>query len=526
MSGLPTNSGHAKDKGCSPVSSNCVVWQGPDIECIDLCKGDTVSDVVAKLGFELCALIEMFDLEGFDFTCLNVPVTQRPEDMGGLIQILIDRICALEGIDPETGEGAAGNDCPENCIVPIADCFHFINEVGDSVTTLPLLDYVTAIGNRICDIIDDVTVLQNEVQTLQDQINGDGSGGTVVNPGGIVAEVNFIKDNYASRTSLQYQLSTKTDPTGSTEYITQALRKVENSLIGTQDAVGTTTELYQNIIKQGNIGEQDQLYGNGTMRTITGWTTSPTKTAESLGNLWLAIDDIRKAVAYVQENCCSTGCSDIFLNFRATINVQPASTFLTIFTDGSTGFTRDWKETNGTTRVTVTDALGNSSTFKVSLLAIIDEPSGYQIDLTPTSIDPTQDITVVADTQFINTATDTTCETDYSYTIKVSPDIPATVLTVYSTSVAYQFNSTPGYSYIVNVYNAGSSTPAATQIIASPGAIVFNSIMGLTPDTDYELEVVIVDSSGTETAGPKQPFTTLPDNCIPPINAIATLTTP
>ena len=34
---------------CSPISSNCVIWQGPDISCINICKGDTVSDVVAAL---------------------------------------------------------------------------------------------------------------------------------------------------------------------------------------------------------------------------------------------------------------------------------------------------------------------------------------------------------------------------------------------------------------------------------------------------------------------------------------------
>ena len=47
MGGVPTNSRYAKDRGCNPVSSNCVVWQGPDLACIDLCKGDTVSNVVA-----------------------------------------------------------------------------------------------------------------------------------------------------------------------------------------------------------------------------------------------------------------------------------------------------------------------------------------------------------------------------------------------------------------------------------------------------------------------------------------------
>ena len=59
---------------CSPISSNCVVWQGPDISCIDLCNGDTVSDVVAALATKLCAIIDETctctpDLAGLDLKC-------------------------------------------------------------------------------------------------------------------------------------------------------------------------------------------------------------------------------------------------------------------------------------------------------------------------------------------------------------------------------------------------------------------------------------------------------------------------
>ena len=65
MSGLPTNSSRAKTKGCSPVSSNCVVWQGQTLPCLDLCKGDTVSDVVFKAATELCTLMTMFDISNY-----------------------------------------------------------------------------------------------------------------------------------------------------------------------------------------------------------------------------------------------------------------------------------------------------------------------------------------------------------------------------------------------------------------------------------------------------------------------------
>ena len=53
---IPTSSSISTN-GCDNISSNCVIWQGPDIACINLCSGDSVSEVVSKLATEVCTLI-------------------------------------------------------------------------------------------------------------------------------------------------------------------------------------------------------------------------------------------------------------------------------------------------------------------------------------------------------------------------------------------------------------------------------------------------------------------------------------
>ena len=521
MSGLPTNSGRAKDQGCNPVSSNCVVWQGPDLECIGLCKGDTISDVLAKMATELCTLVDMFELSEFDFTCLLVPVSEQPADMGGLIQILIDRICLLENISPIDPANPTG-DCPDNCIVPIADCFYFIDPQGDTVTTMTLTDYVTAIGNKICEILDDIIILQTAVATLNTQVNGDGTGTPIINPAGITGEVEDIKAAYTLKSILDYQVNVKTNGIGDVEFITDALRAVENYSLSIGDGTGTQTLMYQNILKAGLISDEEKVFGNGLMSSINSWTVDPQTLASAVGNINLAIADLREQVQYMKDNCCSTGCSDIFLNFRASLS----GSIITIYTDGSTGFTNEWAECTGNSKITVTDALNNSSTITTSLIALISNPAGYSFELASTSIDVTTNLTVVADTCFINTETDTTCNQDYTDIIYDSGGCPAVVLTVYSTSVSYQFTVIePSYTYIVNIYYNGGSVPVASQIIASPGIIIMQTIVGLLTETDYQFELVLVNGESTQTPCPKQPFTTLPDDCQAPINAVAILTT-
>ena len=47
---IPTNSNNLTN--CDPISSNCVIWQGPDLPCVEICTGDTISDVCCIM-FEL-----------------------------------------------------------------------------------------------------------------------------------------------------------------------------------------------------------------------------------------------------------------------------------------------------------------------------------------------------------------------------------------------------------------------------------------------------------------------------------------
>lgn len=505
---LPTNSSKAHNWGCDPVSSNCVVWQGPDLECIDLCKGDTISDVVAKLAEELCIIIEQFNLENYDFSCLQVSVSERPEKLQELIQILINKICALEGIDLGTGADGS-NDCPDNCVVPIATCFYFENETGDTVTTMPLLNYVTAIGNSICDILDDIQTLQDQVTSLQNQINTTNG------------EVDVIAANYVPQSSLDYQNSTKIDPTGSTKYVTDALRTVENFLINTQESLGNTTEVFQNIVKAGNITNEDALSENTKMSALIGWTAAVQNVAQSIGNAWIAINDIRESVNYIKDNCCKTGCQDLFLNFQTQI----VGSNLTVYTTGSTGFTREWREcTPEGTLITVKDSANNSTTFRSNLIAIIDVPTGETFSLVGTSVDPALDLTITAETCFYNSSNEITCDKVVEDKIFASGDCPTITLQTFVNSVQYSFTTAIGYAYRAEVKNDLGSI-VATQIISNPGAIVTNIISGLLADTDYTFELTSINGGGVETVCPTVAFTTLAEPCLPPDSVVAVLTT-
>lgn len=92
---------------CLPTSSNCIVWDGPDIPCLRLCKGDTITDVLYKLATDYCELLLQFDPSKYDISCFNY-IGCAPEDFSELLQIIINKICDIEKL--EGPQGPAGSD--------------------------------------------------------------------------------------------------------------------------------------------------------------------------------------------------------------------------------------------------------------------------------------------------------------------------------------------------------------------------------------------------------------------------------
>ena len=138
----PTN---LKEEGCSPVSSNCVIWQGEDIDCLGICKGDTVSDVVFQLGCMLCSLKDQLDVDTYDLTCLNLATCDIPHTFRELMQYLIELMCQLHGDEiggTQTGALAAVSEK----ILTVASCFQ------SGGISQPVSDYVSLIGQKVCEL--------------------------------------------------------------------------------------------------------------------------------------------------------------------------------------------------------------------------------------------------------------------------------------------------------------------------------------------------------------------------------------
>lgn len=96
-------------KACSEVSSSsCTVYDGPDIECISLCKGATVTDVMYRMAQKLCSIPAPTSI---DLSALNLACLQKCCPVGYTVNI--DGFCTSVA-PPYTNIGKASNcaDCP------------------------------------------------------------------------------------------------------------------------------------------------------------------------------------------------------------------------------------------------------------------------------------------------------------------------------------------------------------------------------------------------------------------------------
>lgn len=297
------------NRPCSPTSSNCVIWQGPDIPCIKLCTGDTVSDVVFKLATELCTIMETLKITNYDLSCFNLTACP-PDDFQKLIQLIIDRICALENINNTelAGTRRSTSTCPD-CVVTVASCF-----VVGTQTTMQLVDYVNMIGGKICSIVLEISNLQTQIDDLNTRV-------TIIE--------NTVPPVYTLPTistgCLQSYIASSPATAGIDVVLNALLNDATVGYCALKGATGEPAEISAAVLSQCITDLDQPLAALPTVTTFSAfyagtWVQSGdlSTAADAINNIWIALCDIYNYVS----------------NFNVDINVQDTNTVNLTFSSG------------------------------------------------------------------------------------------------------------------------------------------------------------------------------------------------
>jgi hypothetical protein len=370
--------------GCNPISSNCVVWQGPDIPCINICTGDTVSDVIAKLATELCTVLDQTSLTDLDLTCLNLSSQDVPANFSELQQLIIDELCSLRG-RCTTLEGGGDGPGPSTAITAtLPVCLQYTNLQNDLVTVLPIDDYAELVAARVCTLISDITTINSTLSSHNTRIttleNATPTGSTLPQVTPVCVLPSVLTD------------------------IDEVVEAIEEQFCDLRTATGTVTELISATTNQCvGLNTEERLSGAGTMSSISGWNTTVSNVADSLTNMWLTICDIRAAVKTIQDTCCATDCNSITFTFNGSF----AGSILTLNFNG-TVVPNSFDECNQSGSVVVISDGSLTYTTYIQVIDALGTNGIAQIDLSTSGLSTTANYTV--STVLCVTDGSTTCE--------------------------------------------------------------------------------------------------------------------
>lgn len=294
------------NSSCNPISSNCVIWQGPDIPCIKLCTGDSVTDVVYALATELCTIVDQVNISTLDLSCLDI-TTGTPTNTNQLLQILIDKICELNNVSTTPTRG--GSSCPTDCIVPVAGCLQI-----DGQTTMKLLDYVQLIGNKICLLLDSISTINSSLTDLTNRVIELES----VPPTPPFVLPSVVPDCTLADGSVMEGVSYPLN------IILTALINDDNhgycALLG---ATGQPSQI-ETAYSTAPINGSAISYTNCTLTLeqyfASSWFASPNNLSQSFTNLWLVVQDLRNS--YKRYNVVA-GNSNVTVTSTTTPGICP-----------------------------------------------------------------------------------------------------------------------------------------------------------------------------------------------------------
>jgi len=478
---IPTNSSGTTN-GCDNISSNCVVWQGPDITCIDLCTGDTITDVTHKLATKVCKLITDGvtanpSLAGLDLSCLKIPGI-TPTELVPVLQAMVVQICANTGTGqvPNSSSNLSSSsqvqaDLP---IMTLPACLQYNDASGNPVTTLRLDLFATLISQQVCTNLASIQVINTTLTSYSSRLD--------------VLEACVLP---CSSTVVEKQVvPTCIINVGVLTDVSVLLLALEVRFCALETAVGLPAAINLAIGQTTITSSTLSLSGNrAAYGALGGWNSTVTSLAQSVQNSWIVMDDLYAAVANIQTNCCPSGCEGITYGFTTTEIFASSGLISSInFNFQNSSIPNSFNDASGFSVIKVTDVDGVVAQSTVSVSTLQNSVGG--IDLSVATLNTAQSMTAQVQYGFTNGVD--TCDSIQSSVIKGTVPCPTTVTVsgVTATAATVSFSQLLGSTAVYKIDILDAANVIVTSYTQNnPTGTVSHNFTGLTPNTPYNVRV-------------------------------------
>jgi|TARA_R110000765_G_scaffold38452_2_gene84319 hypothetical protein len=504
----PLNSN--KTSGCVNTSSDCVIWQGPDLRSIDLCHGDSISDVIYQLSEQLLNLStadgsgrRVLELARIDQSGLENNQGQQAKIANNEIELqnlIIENVVQAR----LANQSDFGPEDVRNTPITLPEVLQYQDpNTSTIVRALPLQQYATLLGARISQTTSDIVTLQGQVANHEGRI--------------VSLETTEVR-NRLNPTEKQV-VPTCVGTVGRLTDVSTAVTALERAFCGLQQGTGPKSDLASSIgYQDSSLNSQTRLNGAGTMSAITGWVNSPQNLAQSFTNAWLTIDDMRNAVTSLIADVLPTACKDITYDYFANVIGNPgAATQININFSGSS-IPKSFYDCNRSSgsNITVTDKSGSSQVFTHQIYQLQNSATGTMLNLSGLNA-ASESFNVKVEYCFTN-GEGSECANTQSKTILANDICPQlTMGTPGLTSISWTVNAQylpSTMSAQIQLLNAKGSL-IASQVNNDPGSTWSGSFTGLSQGAAYLLQISYGDTQGGDFSNicPQQSFSTTGSTC-------------
>lgn len=361
------------------VSSNQVKWDGPDIPCIELCNGDTISSVMYKIAEHICTIETGLDLSDLTFECLLDCASNCPKDysLKAIIQVLLDNDCKLkELIDSLSNQISSGN-IPINvpnlkCLVP------YLNALFVTETTFTLNDLLQSFVNILCDQETKITDLIDRIQALEV---------LVLSLQNIAITGSYSEPSFTTCVNSTVELHSVITPL------------IADYACAIRTDMGSAIDIANSIAQQ-------CLTEYSTNSNIV---SNPTNLAQDNLNKWIIICDLLSRIKFMEDNCCAPTCDDIKVAFSSTLDTINSQLILTFSNSAGNFIPLGFTDCGST--ITFTDSFNNSVQFPITIT------NGLTWTSPTLGLDFTNPIDVIINTCFQHQINELKCIDAFSQTI-------------------------------------------------------------------------------------------------------------
>lgn len=369
----PTSSNLNKST-CAPISSNCVLWDGGSITGIEICSGDSIGDVATKINTYAQALGTQLTLTDIDLSCLVTACSGCPapsKTLSSILTLLITKVCTLADLIVTPGTTYV------EPTLTLATCIQYVNDAGATVTSLPMHEYVTKIGLKVCDILSSLN-----------------------------AEIVVINNHESRIDALEAATpSTYTPPTVTPSCVLAStptqmnlvLTALETQFCQLKGATGSATDLLAAAAKQCiALSSSPALSQTGNMSGIPGWKSTAITAADTINNMWLTICDMRAAIINLQSCCGAVNCAEFILGF--TVAGNDTRDVLNVMFNGHTTIPTGMTNCSlAGSKVTVKDSAGHTYVANFDLILKSTDIEGLTVNLLGSTINTALPYTITVE---------------------------------------------------------------------------------------------------------------------------------